>query len=106
MSMWSDGANGIDEYGGTSEEPDFECTELFDIEAEDIERKPPLAASPLTRRETEVAELVSTGLSNRQIAAELGTTERTVKGQVSAILSKLHLENRTQIAIWIRERAA
>jgi non-specific serine/threonine protein kinase len=52
----------------------------------------------LTRRESEVAPLILRGLTNRQIAAELGIAERTVDTHVGNILSKLGLTSRTHLA--------
>ncbi len=52
-------------------------------------------ADPLTPREREVLQLVAQGLANKQIAARLGITERTVKLHVSNILGKLGAANRT-----------
>jgi NarL family two-component system response regulator LiaR len=54
----------------------------------------------LTQREMEVLHLISGGLSNREIARELVLSEKTVKTHVSNILSKLHLADRTQAAIY------
>lgn len=54
----------------------------------------------LSDREWEVAMLVARGLSNRQIAAELIVSERTVDSHVSHILRKLSLVSRAQIAAW------
>ena len=54
----------------------------------------------LTDRETEVLALVAKGRTNQEIADQLTLTERTVRTYVSNILSKLHLANRTQAALY------
>ena len=54
---------------------------------------------PITERETEVLKLVAGGFSNKEIALKLIVTERTVDKQVSSILSKLDVANRTQAAL-------
>jgi len=64
----------------------------------DAERKA-ASAPPLTRRERELIELVRQGLRNRDIAAELGVTEGTVKVYLHAIFDKFHVENRTELAL-------
>ncbi|MBX3064779.1 MAG: response regulator transcription factor [Anaerolineae bacterium] len=51
---------------------------------------------PLTERELEVLRLMAHGQLNKEIAAQLDITERTVKFHVSAILSKLNASNRTE----------
>jgi NarL family two-component system response regulator LiaR len=58
------------------------------------------AAAELTERELEVLRLIAGGLSNGEIARELTLSEKTVKTHVSSILSKLHLADRTQAAIY------
>jgi DNA-binding NarL/FixJ family response regulator len=56
--------------------------------------------SGLTVREQEVLDLIAEGLSNREIAGKMFISEKTVKTHVSNILSKLHLDDRTQAAIY------
>lgn len=54
----------------------------------------------LTNRENEVVQLISKGYTNQEIADELFITLKTVKTHVSNILSKLEVEDRTQVAIY------
>jgi len=54
----------------------------------------------LTDREMEVLRLIAAGMSNQEMAAQLVLSEKTVKGHVSNILSKLHLADRTQAAVY------
>ncbi|WP_256251912.1 LuxR C-terminal-related transcriptional regulator [Streptomyces sp. yr375] len=61
------------------------------------------APSPLTRRERDVAALVAKGMSNRQIAAALVLSQRTVDGHVENIRAKLGFRSRAQIAGWWAE---
>ena len=53
----------------------------------------------LTEREIDVLKLLSTGLTNFDIAQRLSLSEGTVRNHVSAILTKLNLEDRTQAAV-------
>jgi predicted ATPase/DNA-binding CsgD family transcriptional regulator len=62
------------------------------------------SAEGLSVREREVAELVAHGLSNKEIAARLHLSVRTVESHVRHMLTKVGLVNRTQLAGWIRER--
>jgi len=64
---------------------------------------PPAQEQPfsvLTEREREVLVHVAEGYSNKEIAARLGLTVGTVKGYVSAILTKLGVADRTQAAVF------
>jgi DNA-binding NarL/FixJ family response regulator len=61
----------------------------------------PRAAHPiLTERENEILSLVATGLSNNEIAVKLFLSQGTVRNAVSAILEKLELRDRTQLAVY------
>ncbi len=68
----------------------------------ELHRPAPLPPSeePLTEREVEVLVLVARGFSNQDVADLLVISERTVRTHVSNILSKLHLANRTQAALY------
>jgi len=59
------------------------------------------ALSDLTSRELEVAQLIALGRSNSDIAHEISLSIFTVKNHVSQILSKLHVQSRTQVAALI-----
>jgi len=58
----------------------------------------------LTVAELRVLKLLTRGLSNRQIAAELGVSVRTVTSHIGHILAKLGVQNRVQAALYARER--
>jgi len=68
----------------------------------ELQRKSDLPPTeyPLTERELDILKLVAQGLSNQEIAEKLVISERTVRTHVSNILSKLHLANRTQAALY------
>ncbi len=58
----------------------------------------PSGPDRLTERELDVLRLVTAGLRNREIAAQLGITENTVKFHLKNILEKLHARSRTEVA--------
>jgi non-specific serine/threonine protein kinase len=79
---------------------------LDDAIALAFEEPAPRADAPagLSAREVEVAGLVAEGLANKEIAARLHLSVRTVESHVRHALAKVGLDNRTQLATWARER--
>lgn len=55
---------------------------------------------PLTQREVEILQHVASGLANKEIALRLKISERTVKNHLSNIMEKLHVNSRTQAAVY------
>lgn len=74
---------------------------------ESIAEDPDSSSSPLplTPREMEVATLIAGGLRNRQIAAQLVISPRTVDGHVERILNKLNMRSRAQLGAWVQEHS-
>ena len=58
----------------------------------------------LTAQERKILLLVADGLTNKEIAAEVFLSDKTVKNYVSSILSKLNLQRRTQAAAFVAKR--
>jgi non-specific serine/threonine protein kinase len=89
---------------------DRACDEAFEllgsVTAAPTRAVPPTreAGPRLTRRETEVAELVARGLSNREIAQALTIAERTATSHLEHVLNKLGFHSRSQIATWVTEQ--
>jgi len=77
--------------------PEIASKVLAEITGLGQEPSPP---ANLTPREVEVLTLVARGDTNQQIAYELGISIKTVKSHVSNILSKLHMADRTQAAVY------
>ena len=69
-------------------------------EVRNAPRAVPPALAELTEREVEVLRLLGEGCSNAAIAEQLVLSEKTVKGHVSNILSKLQMADRTQAAVF------
>ncbi len=54
----------------------------------------------LSNREAEVAELVTKGLSNKEVASQLFVTEKTVKFHLTNIYKKMNVKSRAQLIVW------
>jgi DNA-binding NarL/FixJ family response regulator len=65
---------------------------------------PPDWAALLTERERQVALAVADGASNKEIARQLGITERTIKAHTSAIFEKLGVRDRMQLSLVVHGR--
>ena len=59
-----------------------------------------LTQKGLSHREAEVAELVSKGLSNKEVAGQLFVTEKTVKFHLTNIYKKMAVKSRAQLIVW------
>jgi predicted ATPase/DNA-binding CsgD family transcriptional regulator/tetratricopeptide (TPR) repeat protein len=64
------------------------------------------ATAGLTKREREIADLVASGLSNREIATRLFISKRTVDAHVDHIFSKLEISSRVQLTVLLRDPSA
>ena len=96
-AAWSEGrAMSLDQAIGYALEADRPTVPSTAAVAPDARRQSP----PLTRREYEVAALIARGLTNWQIARELGIAVRTVHAHVGNILGKLGFSSRAQVAAW------
>ena len=64
-----------------------------------VSAAPAVAPASLTPREQQIAEAIATGRSNRDIAAQLGITEQTVKNHLTNIFGKVGVGSRLQLAL-------
>jgi DNA-binding NarL/FixJ family response regulator len=79
--------------------------ELVVSETMDVRPAAGVGSQMLTKREAQVAELVSQGFANKTIAQQLGLREGTVKIHVHNIYQKLRVPNRTSLILsWIAKR--
>jgi DNA-binding NarL/FixJ family response regulator len=83
--------------GGSLLDPSTTTRMLERLRRQDAAAVDPLAV--LTEQERRILELIAEGLTNRQIGQRLFLAEKTVKNYVSAMLTKLGLQRRTQAAV-------
>jgi DNA-binding NarL/FixJ family response regulator len=67
-------------------------------------RQRPSGDDHLTPREEEVLALVGQGMPNKQIAVNLGISEKTVKAHLTSVFQRIGVYSRTEAALWARER--
>ena len=68
-------------------------------------QKPRSLIGDLSNREKEIVSCISEGLTNKEIAQRLRLAEKTVRNNVSAILTKLNVERRAHaVALYVREK--
>lgn len=76
------------------------CATTHLMKIKERKEEPPHIFNPLTPREQEVLAELTKGKSNREIAASLFVTEKTVKTHISNVFSKLLVQDRTQAALY------
>ncbi|MDH6679665.1 putative ATPase/DNA-binding CsgD family transcriptional regulator [Rhodococcus sp. LBL1] len=92
------------EYGRSLELDEVTARALGERPCEESPASASDGAGALTPRETEIAELVATGMTNKAIAERLVISQRTVEGHVEHIREKLGFTSRTQIVTWVIRR--
>jgi len=86
--------------GGALMNPEI-AVKVFDHFARTAALPPALSPCPaLNRSDLKIVRLIAAGMSNREITGRLNLSEGTVRNYISSILVKLHLRDRTQIALW------
>jgi len=89
-----------DVYNGQSSLHPVIARKLVSEYQQEARPVPPNEDESLTEREFEIMVLVARGLPNQEIANRLVLSERTVRTHMTNILAKLHLSNRTQVALY------
>ena len=68
-----------------------------------LDRRDTVRGPSLTDRETDVLCLLAEGLANKQIARQLGISEKTVKAHLTRVFGQLGVSDRTQAALWAHD---
>jgi DNA-binding NarL/FixJ family response regulator len=82
-----------------------ELTALTERQQQDLPPDLDTRLVRITAREREIAQLLSAGASNKEIARRLSVTERTVKAHLTAIFRKLGISGRLQLALFVLEHS-
>lgn len=89
--------------GGAYVTPSLAAGILYDLTSAPKSQRPTSPLDDLTERERQILERVAAGDSNKEIGAQLGVTEKTVKHHMSNILQKLQVRNRVEAALMARD---
>jgi two-component system nitrate/nitrite response regulator NarL len=86
----------------------FSGKRVLDLGHQAASEDPAAAASPnelgtLTRRQLEVARAAASGLSNKELATQLGLSEGTIKNHLHAIYERLGVDGRIALLLYLRE---
>lgn len=85
--------------------PALAASLLSDFQAQAKNHHEPNPLADLTEREHDILEFVAIGKSNKEIAAQLFLSEKTVKHHMTNILQKLHVRNRVEAALLAQQQA-
>jgi DNA-binding NarL/FixJ family response regulator len=76
---------------------------MYELARQEAERSDPIDFGQLTERELQVAKLVARGKSNKDVAAQLRRSERTVESHVQHALRKLNMSSRNELGAWAQK---
>ncbi len=101
------GSKAFDAAHRKGEQLGFDAALAYVLHEQQADTSPPAtgASTRLTKRESQVADLIAEGLTNQAIADRLVISPRTAQGHVEHILAKLGFTSRAQVAAWVVERA-
>jgi predicted ATPase/DNA-binding CsgD family transcriptional regulator len=92
------------DYGAAvAEGASLPIAEMYELARQEAERSDPMDHGQLTGRELQVAKLVARGLSDKEVAARLSRSERTVESHVQHALRKLNMSSRTELGAWAQK---
>jgi non-specific serine/threonine protein kinase len=77
--------------------------EMYELARQEAARSESMDYGQLTDRELQVAKLVARGLSNKEVAARLRRSERTIESHVQHALRKLNMSSRTELGAWAQK---
>jgi non-specific serine/threonine protein kinase len=92
------------DYGAAvAEGASLPIARMYELARHEAERSDPIDFGQLTERELQVAKLVARGRSNKEVAAQLRRSERTVESHVQHALRKLNMSSRNELGAWAQK---